>query len=260
MKGIVFFATVLFLLYSSISAEQHSETGRETIYFQEIVSDMEKKSETIRRHQFLDFLKDETIPARRRLTFVPYFTYFVMGFSDVVDTWLYASNPQTELEERINIYIEEDDFHYNLLLHDVENVLGYTLDRYGSYAAVMRHVWGDDSRAVRELLYTWLDCLNRYKDPIVTLTTFEGIEVGVQPLIDATYNHIYLPDPGMRGLLYFGQTHVDLEMNHTQFNWFNEEEAPVLPLENIEITAQQREWALQVSEEMYIRYTVTLVM
>ena len=43
--------------------------------------------------------------------------------------------------------MEEDNFHYNFFLNDVEKVLGYTLDRFGSYAAVLRHIWGDDSKA-----------------------------------------------------------------------------------------------------------------
>ena len=253
MTGILYIAAVLFLLYSSISAEQHSETESETIYFQEIISDMQKKSDTIRQHPFLDFLKDETIPARRRLTFVPYFTYYVMSFSDIVDTWLYVPNPKNELEERINIYIREDDFHYNLLLHDLDKVLGYTNDRYGSFSGVMRHIWGDDSRTVREFIYTWLDCLSRYKDPVITLTTFEALEVGAQPMIDAIYHHAYLPETGLKEMLYFGQIHVDMEMNHTQFNWFNEKEAPIFPLGNIEITAQQKDRALEVSQEMYQR-------
>ena len=231
------------------------EGEKETALFQEIIDDMEHKSDKIRQHPFLDFLRDETIPARRRMSFAPYLTYFAVSFADIVDTWLYVPNPQSELEERINIYVDEDDFHYNLLLHDLEMVLGYTLDRYGSYTAVMRHVWGDDSRAVREYVYGWLECLGRYKkDPIITLTTFEAVEIGAQPIVDATYNHVFLPDTGLKRLMYFGKTHVDLEMNHTQFNWFNEDEAPALPLGDIEITAEQRRNALEVSEEMYKRY------
>ncbi len=35
--------------------------------------------------------------------------------------------------------------------------MSYTLDRFGSYTSVMRYLWGDDSEAVRTLLYnTWI--------------------------------------------------------------------------------------------------------
>ena len=243
-------AALSLAIFSPIGAEGE----KDSILFQEIIDDMEEKSAKIRQHPFMDFLKDDSVPARRRMSFAPYLTYFAVSFADIVDTWLYVTDPRSELEERINIYIDEDDFHYNLLLHDIEHVLGYAQDRFGSFTAVVRHLWGDDSRAVREYIYGWLDCLNRYKDPIITLTTFEAVEIGAQPVVDAAYHHIYLPDAGIKGLLYFGQTHVDLEMNHTQFNWFDEEKAPVLPLGDIEITAEQRNQALEVSEEMYKRY------
>ena len=252
MKGIIYLAGALILLASSISAEEQ----KEKIVFQEIIDDMEVKSDKMRQHPLLDFLRDESIPPRRRLQFAPYLTYLVMSFSDIVDTWLYYENPQNDLEERVNVYINEDDFHYNLILHDIEH-LGYTLDRYGTYTAVMRHVWGDDSRAVRQYIYAWLDVLNRYKDPIMALTAFEAYEIGAQPFIDAAYYHIYEvvdKDSDMKDLLYFGQIHVDLEMNHTQFNWFNDEVVPIAPLGDIEITAQQRDRALEASEEMFQRY------
>lgn len=226
----------------------------EKVLYQEIIDDMEIKSDKIRSHPFMDFLRDESIPARRRMSFAPYLTYLAVSFADIVDTWLYVPNPTNELQERINIYVNEDDSHYNLLLHDIEKVLGYGIERYGSFTGVVRHLWGDDSRATREYVYGWLDCLNRYKDPIITLTTFEAFEIGAQPLIDAPYYHVYLPENGIKELLYFGQTHVDMEMNHTQFNWFDMEKPPVLPLGDIEITPEQKKRALEVSEEMYNRF------
>ena len=67
-----------------------------------------------------------------------------MSFADILNTWLLVAEPQSELEEGINKHIAEDDYHYNLFLHDVEGVLGLSLSDFGSYSAVMRHLWGDD--------------------------------------------------------------------------------------------------------------------
>ena len=248
MKGFIFSAIVaLAILVGSVSAQ------KDTVLFREVVADLEVKSKELFKHPFFKRLEDETIPIRRRMTVVPYWTYFAMGFADVVDTWFYISNPQNELEERVNMYVSEDNFHYNFFLHDVENVLGYTLDRYGSYAAVMRHLWGDDSRAVREYIYGWLDCVNRYKDPVITLATFEAVEMNLKPLFDTMYTAIFLPENGIKELKYFGQEHVELEINHTQFNWFNQGVTPFLSLEDVKITLQQRDRALEVSEDLYKR-------
>lgn len=245
----IFLSTVVALTFvSSISGDG------ETVLFREVLEDMEAKVKVLFQNPFFKRMEDDTIPMRRRMTFIPYWTYFAMGFADVVDTWFSIPNPQNELEERINMYVAEDNFHYNFFLHDVEKVLGYSLDRYGSYEGVMRHIWGDDSRAVREYIYGWLDCVNRYKDPIITLATFDAVEMTLKPIFETIYAAIYLPENGLKEMQYFGQKHVLLEKNHSQFNWFNQEETPFLPLEEMEITLEQRNRALEVTGEIYKRY------
>ena len=250
MKGITTITALsLALLVASIGAE-------DTASFREITADLDEKVKELFQHPFFIRLADDSIPIRRRATFVPYWTFFSMGFADVVDTWFSIPNPQNELEERINLYVAEDNFHYNFFLHDVEKVFGYTLDRYGSYAAVLRHIWGDDSRAVREYIYGWIECVNRYRDPIITLATFEAVEMTLKPIFDTMYTAMYLPENGLKDLEYFGQKHVELEANHSQFNWFNQGVTPFLPIEELDITVQQRDRALEVSQEIYERYVL----
>jgi len=41
---------------------------------------------------------------------MPYWTFFAMGFADLLDSWLYVPNPQSDLEKRINIFVSEDKF------------------------------------------------------------------------------------------------------------------------------------------------------
>ncbi len=81
------------------------------------------------------------------MSFFPYLTHFAMTFSDVMDSWIYFEDPQTELEQRINTMVTEDNFHYNFFLNDMDTVSSYTIDRFGSYSAVMRHLWGDESKS-----------------------------------------------------------------------------------------------------------------
>ena len=249
MKAEVTSITLTLLL--AVTAEEKGSNG--TALFGEITSQLDSKVEELFQQPFFVRLSDESIPIRRRMTFIPYWTYFAMGFADACDTWFAIEYPENELEERVNVYIAEDSFHYNFFLNDVEKVLGYTLDRFGSYAAVLRHVWGDDTRAVREYIYGWLDCVNRYKDPVVTLATFEAVEMTLKPIFTTIYKCMYLPDNGLKDLEYFGQKHVQLEANHSQFSWFNDEGTPVLPIGDLEITVEQRERGLEVANEIYER-------
>ena len=252
-----FVAGMMLFSSAAISAETAADDQNEaTFYYQEIVTDMEEKSETLRKHPLLDFIKDDTIPARRRISFAPYLSYIAMSFADILDTWLLVEEPRNELEERINKHITEDDYHYNLFLHDVESVLGLSLDDFGSYSGVMRHLWGDDSRAIRRYIYGWVDCVARYNDPIITLTTLEAMEAGAQALIGTTSQLVHRADSGLQDLMYLGQVHVDLEKNHSQFVWFNEE-ASVPPLGHLQITREQRDRAIQITEEMFERYIDT---
>ena len=253
-RVMIYLLVALTLFLVSVNAGKAAEDKRGTIFYQEIVTDMEEKSEKLRQHPLLDFIKDDSIPARRRISFAPYLSYIAMSFADILDTWLLVAEPQSELEERINKHIAEDDYHYNLFLHDVEGVLGVSLSDFGSYSAVMRHLWGDDSRAIRQYIYGWLDCVGRYgRDPILTLTTLEAMEAGAQALIGTTSRLVRELDSELGDLLYLGQVHVELEKNHSQFVWFDEE-ASVTPLGHIEITVLQRDRALLITEEMFARW------
>ena len=244
-------AIVLTLTLFTGTAKSGGSDG--TTLLGEITAQLDEKVEELFQQPFFRRLSDESIPIRRRMTFIPYWTYFAMGFADACDTWFAIENPQNELEERVNLYVAEDSFHYNFFLNDVETVLGYTLDRYGSYSAVMRHVWGDDTRPVREYIYGWLDCVNRYKDPVVTLATFEAVEMTLKPIFTTIYKYMYLPENGLKDLEYFGQKHVELEANHSQFSWFNDKGTPFLPIGDLEITVEQRERGVEVGNEIYQR-------
>lgn len=237
--------SLLILLLTAIAGcSILSESAEETIYYQDVVNDIDDKRATLRQHALFNFIRDDSIPPRRRLSFAPYMSYIAMTFPDMLDIWLSVPNPQSELEKRINQHVEEDNFHYNLFLHDVENVLGLSLDDFGTYSAVMRHLWGDDSRAIRQYMYSWLECMSRYRDPIITVTSLEVMEAGAQTLFGATSRLAH--QSGLDDLLYLGQEHVDLEDSHS-------ENSGNTSLGQIQITKEQREQALEITEEMFER-------
>ena len=78
------------------------------------------------------------------------------------------------------------------------------------------------------------------------------MEAGAQALIGTTSRLVRQLDPELGDLLYLGQVHVELEKNHSQIVWLDEE-ASVTPLGHVEITVLQRDQALQITEEMFAR-------
>ena len=219
--------------------------------FQEVMDVIEEKQVDLSQHDFFKYLADDSIPASKRIQFVPYWSYFALAAADVLDSWIRIPNPQTDLERRVNVFIDEDNFHYNLFLHDVETVLGYTPSRFGSYGAILRHLWGDDSKAVRMLIYAWGSGAKKSKDPMVALATFEAVEAGLKDLFEVTYDKIFNGKDGYPDLKYFGQTHVELEVNHTVTSWFKEGDEPFRPLANYEISKETKEFCLEVVGDMF---------
>lgn len=232
--------------YAAQSATRHT--------FQEVMDVIVEKQQKLSQHDFFKYLSDESIPASKRIRFVPYWSYFALAAADVLDCWIRIPNPQSELERRVNAFIDEDNFHYNLFLYDVEDVLGYTPSRFGSYGAIMRHLWGDDSKALRMLIYAWGSGAKKSKDPIVALASFEAGEAGLKDIFEIAYSKLFKGDGGYPTLKYFGQTHVDLESNHTITAWFKDEPEPVestLPLTSYEITEETKQLSLEVVEDMF---------
>ena len=101
------------------------------VKFQEVINVIQEKRLELSEHKFFEFLRDESIPERRRMTFVPYWTFYSLTAADILDSWIRIPEPKNDLERRINAFIGEDNFHYNFFLHDVETVLGYSVDKFG---------------------------------------------------------------------------------------------------------------------------------
>lgn len=219
--------------------------------FQEVIDVIEGKRVELSQHKLFEYISDTSVPASKRMQFVPYFGYFAIAGADLLDSWFRIPSPQTELERRVNVFIEEDNFHYNLFLYDMEEVLGYTTSRFGSYGAIMRHLWGDDSKAVRMLVYAWGSVKQKSEDPMVTLASFEAVEAGLKHLFESAKEFVFDGENGLPDLKYFGQTHIDFEKNHTLTSWFKEGDEPFRPLASYEMSEESKHISLEVVDDLF---------
>jgi len=116
----------------------------------------------------------------------------------------------------------------------------------------MRHVWGDETKAIRQLMYSWIAWAKKTDDPMIVLTTFEAMEAGLKDLFEVAYAKVFLPAEGeLKFLEYFGKTHVELEVNHTVTSWFKEGEQPYRPLSELSVTEETKSLALEVVEDIF---------
>jgi len=175
--------------------------------------------------RFFDTLKDTSLPREQRLSFAPYMLFFSLASPDLKTLMMKSDKcreDQSLSERKFNDFIMEDNFHYNYLLHDIER-LGYTIERFGTTSAVIRHVFAEESIAVRQLIYTMASYIHSARDSLVAMAIPEILEAGLFDLFTTVYSHIVDPDDNdspYRELRYFGSTHVRLEQNHTVTRWF----------------------------------------
>lgn len=86
MKVILTFAAALATLglVAGESSTQGDESGK--LLFSDVISVCKQQQKKMSQHPFLKMLADQSIPARQRMTFVPYWAYFAMAAADVLDT------------------------------------------------------------------------------------------------------------------------------------------------------------------------------
>lgn len=137
----------------------------------------------------------------------------------------------------------------------MEQVFRYTPDRFGSFSAVMRHMYGAETTAVRELFYAWVALIAKYDDPLITLVTYEAHEAYLKDFFETVNTYVYQTEEDLKEMEYFGAKHVALEMNHRVTGWFKEESS-LRPLTELEITPVQGEQALEVVDILYDRYVL----
>ena len=141
---------------------------------------------------FFPALKDTSIPAHIRMSFAPYMLYFSMNAPDILN-YIKFDKPEkelNELERRVNTFINEDNFHYNFYLRDLQ-LLGYTFEKFGSVAGVLRHVWATEGLTTRKLIYSCLRAISRDQSPFMAMTICEILEAGLLDLFTIVYKHIY---------------------------------------------------------------------
>lgn len=186
----------------------------------DIINDKRKVME--KKNTLFKTIKDTTLSLEKRMSFVPYMLFFSCGCPDVMTLVMRIDKPDshlTPIERKINAFVNEDNFHYNFYLNDLES-LGYTIEKFSSTSGVIRHVFSEESISARKLIYNLSRNIRSASDPIVVLTITELLEAGLYDLFTNIYKHIVKSGEAFDHLEYFGDKHVLLEQNHTVTSWF----------------------------------------
>lgn len=203
--------------------------------FSDVINFIEKQRKVMfESNPFFRILTDEAFSIEQRMLFVPYMLFFSCGAPDVITLLMKNNKESMELsfiEKKIDAFINEDNFHYNFYLNDLET-LGLSMEKFGSANAVIRHVFSEESIPVRKLVYSLSHYSRQHVDPLIRLTLCELIEAGLFDLFVTIYKKIVKKENSpFAHLHYFGDAHVNLEMNHTVTSWFSGNESDVAEIE-----------------------------
>ncbi|CAM8826947.1 hypothetical protein [Burkholderia pseudomallei] len=161
-------------------------------------------------------LRDERLPPRVRLGFMPAFAFFVMAFGDL-NRYLLRKEPAHDPHQaRVNAHTREDDHHWPWFLEDLEK-LGWSRDTTFTEALrALRALWSDDTHRCRLLMY----------ELCAIVDTADGVErLAIVEAIEETGNVLFALTTRLAGevqaqtgreLRYMGAHHVALENGHMQ--------------------------------------------
>ena len=160
---------------------------------------------------FFDFLRDDSIPPRERLGFVPCMAPFIMDFGDLNTYVLRDESSDDPHQVLVNLHSYEDDHHWPWYLEDL-TLLGH--DHWRSTSDVLREVYGDRT-SVNRLLAGKLAHLLYGATPIERLVIIEAIEETGNVLFELTARlaRRIEQDEGIE-LRYLGDYHLALESGH----------------------------------------------
>lgn len=218
------------------------------------------------KNPFFRTIVNDELSVEQRMLFVPYMLFFSCGGPDVITLLMKSEKEAHQLsfiEKKINAFINEDNFHYNFYLKDLET-LGYTIEKFGSIDGIIRHVFAEESIPVRKLVYSLSHYSRQHLDPLVRLTLCELIEAGLYDLFVSIYKKIVKKENSpFAHLHYFGDTHVKLEMNHTVTSWFSGNESDIsqiqIPDHLFPVLTQTVDEIMENFNEMYLAFNAIIL-
>jgi hypothetical protein len=162
---------------------------------------------------FFRFLEDESVPARRRLGFMPCMAPFIMDFGDLNKYVLRDESSDDPHQHLVNLHTYEDDHHWPWYLEDLDR-LGY--DTPQPPAELLGSLYSDRHK-VNRMLASRLAHLIFGATPVERMVIIEAIEETGNVLFERTaaIARQLERDEGIE-LRYLGDFHLALESGHAR--------------------------------------------
>ena len=179
---------------------------------QQIIQTLEMRKEQLRRSALCAMIADNSLPPESRLSFTPVLLFFVMGFKDILHT-LQDEKSTDPMQQSVNIHCEEDSFHWQWYLKDLERLSHGKNFLNLPRAKAFELVWTEEYRPVRSVVYESIHLARLYFTPFYKLVMIEALEATFECFNEPVFQLVH--DMGKADELeYFGQLHAHSEASH----------------------------------------------
>ncbi|MEM7712963.1 MAG: hypothetical protein AAF349_05205 [Cyanobacteria bacterium P01_A01_bin.68] len=213
----------------------------------EISELIESKGQEFAQLELFNFFADNRIEPQERMIWVPYIAPLVMGFAELNKSVFRKEGTNNKLQELINKHTYEDDYHWTWFLEDIQT-LGFNNSLL--FTDALKFIWGEETKHTRQVcqqiaIHTW------NAEPIIVIVAIESVEAAFKIGLSAISPVIEELERGSkRKFYYFGQTHAEIENNHS--NHSSEVESYV---QGIELAADEKVKAREIVNLVFQLFT-----
>ncbi len=173
---------------------------------------IEQRTEAFAELPLYQFMRDTSIDARQRLSYIPAAAHFVMSFADLYALVFREEPAKDRYQELVNAHTYEDGGHWKWFLADLEK-LGH--DPRMPFTDALRFVWSDATVKMRMLTYHMCH-LGIGADSLHKLVLVQCIEAtGAVSLKHTAMVAKELTLQSGKNLVYVGAHHFETESEHT---------------------------------------------
>lgn len=209
-----------------------------------ILEYIEQKRQVFEKTEFFtEYFDSSHYTTEEKLAWITMKVFFTMCYCDINRFIFNTSNDSNDpMQTELNIHSEEEDFHWQWMLADVEQ-LGMNEKR--SFTDTVRLIWSDEYAASRKLIYAILALYAASPEQYNRFAIVETIEA-----ISITwFKHAQvLKDKNGKELQFFGKKHYNLEASH----WIKGDE---FSSKKIELTLAERSAAEKLIDKVFVLFS-----
>lgn len=211
----------------------------------EIQALIETKKQEFAKNPLFDYLHDETVGLKQRLSWLPCFVPLGMSFTDILRYEIFQENPQTQVQRILNNHVREDETHYHWLLEDLQKL---DLNPTQDFTDSVKFIWGEENKVCR-MCNIHIAQIIYQAEPVIILVLLECIEAGGNVVFNNTAPVAErLSEETGQVYRYLGKHHLKREIGHVTGNVEK-------IVASIELTPEQTVKAVEVVERMFQIHT-----